>query len=271
VNWRSALREPLFYFIVAGGLVFGADAALRRDSDTIRVTPAVRAEVTRSLQARLGRPPDAGEIQSGIEGWRQEQALYREGVKMGLLGDDPVVRAHIASKLLNVAREREVLPEPTDAELRDFFERHRSAFTTPPTYDFDVVFVAKTDADARAGARADADRVLAELRGGASPEGLGDWLPRGHRYTRESPADVASLFGEQAAKEMPRYAAGEWNVVAGPRGLYALRVIAADRGEPDFATLRPALALAFDAERRDSAALAYARQVEGHYRFVTSE
>jgi hypothetical protein len=261
------LREPLVYFVLVGALVFGVDAALRRDVDTIRVTPSVREEIARSLLVRLGRPPDANEQKDELERWKSEQALYREGVKMGLLDEDPSVRAHIASKLLQIARERDVLPEATEAELRDFFERRRSVYTLPATFDFDQVFISRTASDARE----KAEQLLTKLRAGASPQGLGDWFPRGTHFTGESLADVSTLFGDQAAKEMPGYAVGGWNLVAGPQGFHAVRVTGADRGEPSFEALRPALVLGLEAEKRDRAAQTYARAIEARYRFVDSQ
>lgn len=264
---RRLLREPLVYFVLAGVLIFGVDGALRRDVERIRITPSVRDEIARSLQVRLGRPPEASEQQAELERWKQEQALYREGLKMGLLDGDPVVRAHIASKLLRIARERDVLPAATDAELRDYLERHRSAYTLAPTFDFEQVFISQAQSDARARA----EQVLSRLRGGASPEGLGDWFPRGNRFSRESLSDVSVLLGEQAAKELPGSAMGEWNLVPGPQGFHAVRVTGVDRGEPDFERLRPALVLALEGERRESAAQAFAREIEGRYRFVDSK
>jgi hypothetical protein len=264
---RRLLREPLVHFVLLGAAIFAVDGALRRDTDTIRITPSVRQGIAQSLELRLGRPPDPSEQQAELERWKQEQALYREGVKMGLLDEDPSVRAHIASKLLQIAREREVLPRASDAELRDFLDRHRLAYTLPPTFDFDHAFFSQTDVDARPRA----ERALSHLREGASPEGVGDWFPRGNHFSGESLADVALLLGDEAAKEMPGYAVGEWNLVQGPGGFHLVRIGKVDRGEPDFTTLRPALTIAFDAERRDGAARAFAREVERRYRFVSTE
>jgi hypothetical protein len=264
---RPLLREPLVYFVLGGALIFGVDGALRRDIERIRITPSVRDEIARSLQVRLSRPPNVNELQAELERWKQEQALYREGLKMGLLDGDPVVRAHIASKLLRIARERDVLPEATDAELRDYLERHRNAYTLAPTFDFEQVFISQTQSNARTRA----EQVLSRLRGGASPEGLGDWFPRGNRFSGESLSDISMLLGERAAKELPGYVVGEWNLVLGARGFHAVRVMGVDRGEPEFEKLRPALVLALEAERRESAAQAFAREIEGRYRFVDSK
>jgi hypothetical protein len=270
--WRldgtpSWLREPLLYFLLIGTLIFGVDFALRRDVAMIHITRAVRDEIARSTQIRLGRPAGPAELDAELEHWKQREALYREGLKMGLLEGDPSVRAHIAGQLLNVARERYVLQPPTDAELRDFLERHRRDYSLPASFDFDQVFVSRAQGDARVRA----EDVLSKLRAGASPDGLGDWFPRGNRFTGEPLPNILGLLGEPAATAMPSYVLGEWNLVEGPRGFHVVRVTRVDRGEPDFDKLHQALLMGFEAEQRERAADAYAREVEARYRFVNSE
>jgi hypothetical protein len=264
---HTLVREPLVYFVLAGTLVFGVSAALGRDANTIRIPPQVKGEIARALQGRLGRAPGATDLEGELERWKEEQALYREAVKMGLRDDDPFVVSHIAAKLRNIARERDVFPEATDQDLREFLERNRSRFSVPATYDFEQVFLSQTHDDAPQRAQ----QIVAELRAGMPPEGLGDWFPRGTRFSSQTANDVAQLLGEQAATEIAGYAVHDWHLVQGPRGFHAIRVTAVDRGEPDFDKLRPALVIAYDAQRRDDAARSFARQVTGRYRFVDSE
>jgi hypothetical protein len=272
---RSWMREPLVYFVLAGAVIFLVDRVIHKDDAVIRVTPAVRDELARSLENRVGHAPDATEVTAEVEHWKEEEALYREGVKMGLADDDPVVRDRVAAKLMEIAKERDVFAPPTDTELHEFFERNKSRFTSAPRFDLEQVFIARTrapvqDASAPADARERADEVLAKLRAGAPPDGLGDWFPRGTRFGGESIAEIAQLLGDDAAREIPGYSVGQWNVVQGPRGFHAVRVTHADRGDPDFDTLRPAIAMAVDAERRDHAAAVYVKSIESHFRFVDS-
>jgi hypothetical protein len=263
------------YFVLAGALIFLVDRALHRDEAVIRVTPAVREELGRSLAGRLGHAPDPDEMAAEVERWIQEEALYREGLKMGLAVDDPVVRSRVAAKLMEIAKERDVFAPPTDAELHEFFERNKGRFASAARFDLEQVFIAQTrapgqDASAPRDARERAEEVLAKLRAGATPDGLGDWFPRGTRFSGESIGEIAQLLGDDAAREVPAYPVGQWNLVQGPRGFHAVRVTHADRDDPDFDKLRPAVALALDAERRDRAADAYVKSIESHFRVVDS-
>jgi peptidyl-prolyl cis-trans isomerase C len=263
---RTLFREPFVYFVLCGVLVFAIDSAVRRNESTIFIRPEDRTAVARSFEARVGRAPVTTELEAELGSWKEQQALYREAVRLGLRDDDPVVIGHVGGKLLNIARERSVFPEPTEKELRDFLDRNRSRFSVPATYSFDQVFVSRTHDDVQERA----SQLLAELRTGTSPDGLGDWFPRGTRFRDQTANDVGLLLGDEAARNIAGYAVGEWNLAQGPQGLHAIRVTAADRGEPAFDDLRPTLVLAYDAERREDAARAYAREVTRHYRFVES-
>lgn len=264
---RPLFREPLLYFVLLGSLAFAVDHALRGDDRIIRITPSIQSEVSRSLEARLGRPAQADELQIELEQWKREEALYREGLKMHLLENDPVVRNHIASKLLEIARSRSILQEPNETELRSYFERQRDSYTTPPTYDFDQVFVSRTHEDAHA----EAERLLSQLRTGASPEKMGDPFLLGHHIKSESPSRLSELFSEQLAKALPGWTIGEWNLVEGKQGYHVVRVTHVERPMPDFDKLRAVLSLGLSAERQENAAQAFAREIEGRYRFVSAE
>jgi hypothetical protein len=263
---RTLLREPFVYFVLIGALAFTVDAALRRSEDTIVIRPQDRRDVALLLEARLGRTPGATEVEAELESWKEQRALYREAVKRGLVDEDPVVIGHVAGKVLDIAREGRVFPKATEQELRDFFDPNRSRFAVPATYDFDQVFLSRTHDDAQPQAR----QLLAELRAGASPDGLGDWFPRGTRFRSETTNDVAQLLGDEAARSIAGYAVGEWNLAQGPQGFHAIRVTAVDRGQPEFDQLRQTIAMAYDAQRREDAARAYARDVTKQYRFVES-
>ncbi len=260
-------REPMLQFLVIGALVFAADHALRTDDRVIRITPAVRSEVARSVESRLGHSPDAAELQTELDHWKQEEVLYREAMKMRLLEKDNIVRTHLAGKLLDIARARTVTPSPTEAELRDYLQKHNDRYATPATHDFEQVFVERTHDDARARAA----QLLARLRSGTSPEGLGDPFPRGRQFSGQPLSRIALLFGEPAAKQIASLPVGEWNLVEGQRGFHLVRVSRVDSGAPDFQQLREALAISLKSERQEQAAQVFVRDLERRYRFVSSE
>src|SRR5687767_6364989 len=84
-----------------------------------------------------------------------------------------------------------IIPEPGDAQLRAWFDKHRDRWAVPSRIDFTHVFVA----DRSAGARLDDFARL--LASGAPPDGLGDAFPGGRRYRGRKLADLAAAFGDE--------------------------------------------------------------------------
>jgi hypothetical protein len=58
------------------------------DERIIRITPSIRNELARVLEARLGRAAQGKEQESELNHCKQVEALYREALKMRLLERD---------------------------------------------------------------------------------------------------------------------------------------------------------------------------------------
>jgi hypothetical protein len=263
---RQLFREPVLYFVIVGALVFAVDHALRSNEHTIRLTPAVRNEIVRVFEARLGRLPSANETDLELKRWTAEEALYREGLRMRLYENDIGIRARLVEKVAELGRLRTVVIKPTETELREYFANHRDLFTAPPTYDFEQVFVSHAHSDARARA----EQILAQLREGAPKDKMGDPFLLGSQIKGETTIRVSDLFGERVAKELPTYSLGEWNFVEGTQGFHVLRVTHIERISPDFEKLRDVLISEIVAKRQERAAEAFNREIMAHYRLVTT-
>ena len=59
------------------------------------------------------------------------------------------MRQRVAGKMAFVLESQLVLPEPSEAELRDWFERHRERWRTPELFDFTHVFFSGPEPEAR--------------------------------------------------------------------------------------------------------------------------
>ena len=199
-RWRAVLREPLVHFALAGLVLFSIDRCRRVGSVDRRPAAVVgaassavsatapdgplvvdatmrRAVVEAFVQAE-SREPDPAEFRRALDGWIEEEILFREGVRRGLDRDDPNVRERVAGKLLNVLRAAIVLPEPTEAELTAHYAAHHERWDKAALVDFVQVFVEGRDAAARVRAA----RLLVTLAEGADPAGLGDPFQGGRRY-----------------------------------------------------------------------------------------
>lgn len=257
-----------------------AGAGARAVDHRIVVTRAVRDELAARLAQVNGRAPTEAELERALEAQVDEEVLYREGMARGLGEDDPAIRARVAAQMrfvLSAEAEGEDVPE--DA-VRAFFDAHRERWAAGTRVSFTHVFVqvdggsaetaeraeaaaaaetaagaagaaetAETagagetaeTAEAAAAAEARADELLALLRGGASPAGLGDRFSGGRRYRARDVADLAEAFGDAFADAVAAQSPGTWEKARSRFGIHLVRVDA----------IVPAHAADFDEVRDD--------------------
>lgn len=220
---RRVLGEPFLHFVLLGAALFLVDRAT--SSQTAERAPVVvDAEIRAGLETRLstaqGRPPTEAELEAAVDRWRDEEVLYREGLARGLDAGDPLIRERIAQKMARVIRDGLIVPEPSDEQLRSWFELDRSRWSRDARYDFTHVFVAGHDAEAEVRARS----LLEALAEGSSPNGLGDRFRGGRRYRQRSLEQLESAFGASFVEGLPSQPAGAWMLRRSRHGLHLVRI-----------------------------------------------
>ncbi len=244
--WKSIAREPLVHFLVVGAVLFALDherpAPIAKPAPSVEPRPVeaktirIDAEQRRALAAlaetRLGHPPAAADIEAEIDRWIAEEVLYREALARGLDRDDPVVHERIASRMSYVLEQTLVVDEPTETQLRTWFDQHQAQWAMPERIDFTHIYVANGD-DARAA------QIEQALAAGAPPETLGDRFPGGHRYRGRKLTDLAEAFGSEFVAGLASQPAGTWQRRRSKHGLHLVRVdrVSAAHGS-DFAAAR---------------------------------
>lgn len=268
--WKAVAREPLVHFLAIGVLLFAIDAwrspteapddrpvpaepappspspastpepgARTGNVDpttrTIVIDDEARAQIAKAAERRLGRAPTAAELAAETERWIDEEVLYREAIARELHRDDPVIHERIASRMSYVLEQAVVVPEPTEAELRAWFEQHRERWAVPAHVDFTHVFVAGHDA----AAEQRASDIATALAAGAAPERLGDRFSGGRRYRGRKLADLAAAFGDEFVDGLAAQPVGSWVRRRSRHGLHVVRVDRVDAGrDADFAQAR---------------------------------
>jgi len=220
-----ALREPLLHFLLVGSALFALDFALRaepsRGADApIVVDDGLRSALAERWTASHDRAPSAQELDAAIAAWKDEEVLYRAGAARGLDKDDPRVRERVAAKMAFVLREAVVVPEPSEDELRVWYEERADQWARAELYDFSHVFISGHDDDAR---RRQAE-LLEKLQLGADPAGLGDTFSGGRRYRRRKLPDLARTFGDEFVQGMAAQEPGSWVSRTSRFGLHLLRI-----------------------------------------------
>lgn len=208
------LREPLLHFLLLGALLFVLYGWVRgpapNERGNIAITVGRIEQMTVTFQRTHQRLPGPGELDELIEDAIREEVYYREALALGLDQDDTIVRRRLRQKLEFVTEE--AAPEPSDAELQAFLQKHPALFRGERRYSLSQLYLDPERHRPRLAE--DAKLWLAELerRGGpsADPSGLGDPSLLPPRIEQLGAGELSRLFGtefEQAAQTLP---VGQW-------------------------------------------------------------
>lgn len=262
-SWRALVREPLLYFLLVGTGVFLVDARLRREHESVRVSPDVSRDVAARLTSDLARPPTPAELASGIESWLATERLYREAKALGLDENDAIVRDQLARKLRIIVKQRTIVPTATEAELRAAFERNRARYVSAPTFEVTHAFVARAASSEPLEKRA--ERALSRLAAGDAPETVSDHFPRGPKFPPLPQYQLEEVLGVKLAATLDPKSPGVWRVALGPRGAHLLRLDAYHDGTSDFEAVRDALVRDVEEQKREAAVAAFLAELEEKY------
>jgi len=209
------LREPLLHFAVAGVALFSAYSWLngsRPASDgvePVRIGAGQIQWLKETYSNQWLRPPDANELQGLVTDLVNEELLAREAQAMGLGENDTIVRRRLAQKLKFLVEDTSRLAEPTDAELRQYFEANAARFEDSPRLSFSQIYF---NPENRKDAAKDAGLVLAELSA-TSPDvaELGDRFLLEAEMTHADRQVIANAFGDEFADALLVIEPGKWS------------------------------------------------------------
>jgi len=231
----SWLREPLLHFALLGLLIFAVDSLTARpvdDSKVITVDRALKADLAKKFAQAVRRVPTSEELEQIVDGWIQQEILYREGRALGLDRSDSLIRERVVS-LMRALTSNEINIDPPSADqLRDYFAQNLPKYTKPRRYDLEHFLISGTGPEARAAAEA----LLQALTAGAVIDTVG------HRLLTipKRPATLfATLFGDEFAAQLDTMPIDRWQLARSSRNWHVVRLRAVDPGGvADFAKIR---------------------------------
>jgi hypothetical protein len=220
------LKQPLLHFLVLGGLIFLA-YALTAEPQTGTPEPVgnvivvdraalldymqyqAQAFEPEVFEARLAAMSPA-ELGALTDAYVREEALYREGMRMGVDQADYVIRQRVVQKV-EFLLENLVAAEvnPTETELKAFYDARAEEYRAEPVYTFTHIFFDGQGDMAQARARADA--LLAANSGIAFEQASqhGDRYPFLQNYVERTRGFVASNFSADFVAQLDTLVPGE--------------------------------------------------------------
>jgi parvulin-like peptidyl-prolyl isomerase len=253
---KRILREPLVQFLLLGALLFAWfewKGGSGPGSTRIVITPGLVEHLASGFSRTWQRPPTDEELKGLVDEYVKEEIATREAVAMGLDRDDTIIRRRLRQKLEFLVEDTVDEVPPTDAELRQWMEKHPETFRAESRVALRQVYVSPERHGASA--RADAEALLARLRA-TGPDAKVDSLGDATMLPSELPlgplSEVARAFGQDFAARIDALAPGQWTgPVESPYGLHLVLVpekVPAAR--PALEAVRPLVERELLAERR---------------------
>lgn len=201
------LKEPLVHFLLIGAIVFGLHSlwsARRVEADrTITISAAQVQRLSAIWAGEAGRDPTAQDVQRLLADYVQEEALYREALRLGLDRDDTIIRRRLAQKM-GFVMTREGPDAPlSEADLRTAYEENPQTYARPPRLSFThVPFNFAAPGESREADMAAALETLSRAETLADPARLGDPFLLSRVHIGLSETETARLFGQAFAAQL---------------------------------------------------------------------
>ena len=231
---RQILKEPLLHFLIIGALLFGAYAWVNRGANEqgeqqVRLAEADVKWLKDTFALEHQREPTPAEVRDLVRGFLKEELFAREAQERGLDKDDIVVRRRLAQKMTFLLQDDSARVEPSEAELRAFYEARQDLLKSGPQTMFTrprISFVQIFFSRDRADAATDARKALQKLADGAkAPPDLGDQTELAAELRDLDERAVANRFGSKFAAAIFALAPGAWQgPIESSRGLHLVRV-----------------------------------------------
>jgi PPIC-type PPIASE domain len=226
---KRLLKEPLLHFLVLGTLLFAVYSRLNRSlpdnkstGGTVRITSNEIAWLKETWSRQWQREPTRDELRGLVTDFLKEELLAREARALGLDQNDTIVRRRLAQKLEFLVQDTSRFAEPTEEDLRRFYDANPERFQTDARISFTHVFFSR---EKRAAAATEAKAALTDLAGGANPADFGDRLLVDSEIVDADMQSVAGQFGRDFADAVFALKPGGWSgPIESGYGLHLVRV-----------------------------------------------
>lgn len=132
-------KEPITHFILASLLIFAVNYwTSGNQKEVIVISAQVRDYLVNSQEELRLKTLSEAEIDEVVENYVRAEVFYREAYKLGLDKSDSRMRRNMIRKIHSLLTGK--VPEPTEQNLRDFFNNNPEKFYIPATFILNQVY-----------------------------------------------------------------------------------------------------------------------------------
>ena len=246
-----------------------------QDGSRISFTKADLAHVHAAFERTWNRPPTAVELSKAFDRYVRAEVLYREALVRGLDRNDPVVKVSLVRKITMLGTAQAQATEPTDDELKAYFELRAERYRIPASFDLIQVHLNPDKHGDQTGTVA--AQLLAELSeedpGPEEAGQLGDMSMLPPVAEDMSENEVARTFGTEFKEAVMSLEVGKWEgPVESGFGLHFVKITRKVESRiPDWTEVRDRIVTDMQFEGRKAAEDQLYAEILPRYQVVFSE
>jgi hypothetical protein len=212
------LREPLLHFMLIGSLIFAVHAIATPSVSKerlIEVTPDVRRTIVDLYKTKNEREPIAEELSHLVDAWVLNEVTYREALAQGLDKGDEMIRERIMQKMRLLVFGNLTVNDPTETELKEWFEARRARYDVADVLSFyEVPFTGPN-------AETEARSALQQIESGDEPDEV---RLRAQVFADRPRPALDGAFGPSFTEQLAALPIGKWQVLSSPSGWHIVRL-----------------------------------------------
>jgi hypothetical protein len=273
-------KEPLVHFLILGALIFFLFSFVKDEKSNVAgnkivISTADMERLSVNWARKWNRPPTEAELKRLVETFIREEVYYREALALGLDRNDTVLRRRLMQKMEFMTNDLAELTTPDEDALNQFFLDNQDKYELPARVSFTHIYFSVDKRGARAAS--DAKRALSELAtaSGSVPRApqRGDSFMLPYDFTRESPFEVARVFGSGFADRLFQTGINAWQgPIESGYGLHLVRIREKiDSRVPELAEVIDKVRNDWMYEQRQKTNEAVYRKLKERYEIVVDE
>ncbi len=209
---KNLFKEPLFHFLLLGGLLFALYGLVNRSTDdesTILIDDFDINNIIASWEMQWKRLPTDEELKNLIQQNIKQEIFYQEALKMKLDHNDEIIKRRLAQKMQFLSNDLASINEPTKEELEKYYDKHFENYLRPYFFSFyQIVF----SPDNRENAKQDAEIIMSQIGDDSFEEvkTKGDALPFPFFFQNTDADNLNRQLGINFSQSLERIETDSW-------------------------------------------------------------
>ena len=140
----KGIKEILIFLLIGIVLVI-IDNLSEDNTNKIPVDDQLLTQLSQAFELQFDRKPNDTELTNLLVSWYEDEILYQEALSKGFDLDDEIVRRRLIQKYNDFLRTQAFSYEPTEEELRTFYEENLVRYMEPFNISFTHKFYKDKD------------------------------------------------------------------------------------------------------------------------------